>query len=78
MIFVVVVLFVVGFLVVFVSFLAALANMGQAAENDRGQDTRSLFGRHLGAMAGMVVGLFLVGVGILTGAVQVLARFGWF
>jgi hypothetical protein len=25
-----------------------------------------------------MVGLFLVGVGILTGAVQVLARFGWF
>jgi len=75
-IFVVVVLFVVGFLVVFVSFLAALANMGQAVEGDR--DARSLFSRHLGAMAGMVVGLFLAGLGILIGVVQAFARFGWF
>ena len=70
-------LIIVGVVIAFGSFVFAAINMGKQAKNFLGGDVDKtfsgiggMFGRHIGAMIGMVFGGLILTAGLIIGAVQ--------
>ncbi len=69
-------LIIIGVVIAFGSFVFAAINMGKQARNFLGGDVENssgiggMFGRHIGAMIGMVFGGLILTAGLIIGAVQ--------